>query len=813
MLGTLLGMGTAVLRERRAELDRAFAEDGAAAMQASPEAATWRCDPIPFLFTETEFASLTAGLTQRARLLEHILADIYGPQTLLARGLLPPALVYASHDYFAQLRAAPPNRHLHLYAADLVRRQDGRWCVLADRTAEPSGLGYVIENRRMMARVLPELFKSLEVSPVRPFFDLWQDALVRLAPEDAVSPGLALLTPGHRDPRWFEHVVLARELGCALVEDGDLTVRDGCLWLKTLRGLERVHVLLRRQGGRSIDPLELDGSSFEGVPGLLCVLREGATQMLNGAGAGWAQAPGLAAYMQTLATELLGETLTLPDIETLHLADDAARAIFEKRPDTWLVRSATDPDTPPIRPDPGLLARIAQRPWAYTAIVPPVPAFAPCAGEGDVLEPRSVVVRLFLVFDGFAWRPLQGGLARVLEQGDKLIGSLPRTALSKDVWVLQDEGCDIMGPEHHEHAALPIRRIAGDLPSRVADNFFWLGRYLERLESAARLSRFVLGRLSRGAMLPRDVPDMAIICACLVDAGIIEAEQATGTAPGALTELLLRALARDTGIIARQTGRVQDLTATLRDRLSGEMHASIIHALRRLKGFRLALRAGRQQASIGLMSDFCGQVLEFCAIVAGYAAENMVRGGGHLFLDLGRRIERAQAVALQIAHTLDQPPPRIEAGLALALELCDSALTYRARYLTVLQAAPVLDLVIADEGNPRGLRYQLTKACEVLTVLAPERPGAEDATRLAGPVEAAIAEVKAMMASVAGSADPALAAAGLVAPLQAIASAMGTLSDAVTRRYFALLPSTRTEGWSEAQDSADDLALTPAEAS
>ena len=213
-------------------------EEGAASLLAVPNAGHWRCDPIPFLLTESEFSSLAAGLAQRAELLEMVLADLYGPRHLLEAGHLPPALVYPNPAYLQALRTklpdhdSPPPRHLQLYAADLVRGPDGDWRVLADRTGEPAGLAYVLENRRIMARVLPELFKSMEVSQVRPFFDTWQDALQRLAPEDAGNPGLALLTSGHTDPRWFEHVVLARALGCTLVEPGDLTVRDDALFVK-----------------------------------------------------------------------------------------------------------------------------------------------------------------------------------------------------------------------------------------------------------------------------------------------------------------------------------------------------------------------------------------------------------------------------------------------------------------------------------------------------------------------------------------------------------------------------------------------------
>ena len=801
MLGSLLGMGTAMLRERTAELARACAEEGAAALLAVPNAGTWHCDPVPFLLTEAEFSHLAIGLAQRASLLASVLADIYGPRRLLAEGHLPPALVYPSRAYVRECRTTVPGgpgppAQLHLYAADLVRGPDGQWCVLADRTGEPSGLAYALENRRIMARVLPELFRSMDVTQLRPFFDCWQDTLQRLAPDGAGNPGLALLTPGHTDPRWFEHVVLARALGCALVEDGDLTVRDGAVWVKTLRGLQPVHVLLRRQRGDAVDQLELSGDNACGTPGLMTAWRDGAVQLLNGPGAAWAEAPGLMALLPGIAQALTGRTLILPSVRSLWLGDAAQCATVTADLAAYHILSAGERRTDALCPATmapdalaALLAAIAARPWAYTAVATPAPSFAPCVGEGDTLDPKPVALRLFLVFDGTTWRPLPGGLARVMQPADALAGRLPHNAQSKDVWVLREEGLDIYGPSNLAVPALQIRRTPGDMPSRVADNFYWLGRYLERLEAAARLIRIVLARLSRDTMLPRDVPDLAVLVACLAEAGLVSDELASGAGPTQLADLLLRALARDTGTIARLTGRVRGLADTLRDRLSGEMHATIAYDLRRLKGNRLLLRPGQRAVGIGLMHDFAGQVLQFCATVAGYAAENMVRGGGRLFLDLGRRIERAQAVSAQLAHALDQRPERMEAGLGLCLELCDSALTYHARYLTVLQAAPVIDLVVADEGNPRGLGFQLVHARSTLAAL-----GGRDAAPLAAALDAPIGEARMMVAELAGADDQAALAAGLAPRLRGIGGQVAAVSDAVMRQYFALLPVTFTDG-------------------
>ncbi len=810
MLGTLLGMGTATLRERGAELDRACAEENAAAVLGASTAGGWRCDAIPFLLTETEFSALAIGLAQRANLLEQVLADLYGPRALLAQGHLPPAMVYPSHAYLRAARTVVPDgptgrRHLQLYAADLVRAADGQWCVLADRTGEPAGLAYALENRRIMARVLPELFRSMEVAQLRPFFDSWQDSLQRLAPAGAGNPGLALLTPGHTDARWFEHVVLARALGCALVEDGDLTVREGALWVKTLRGLLPVHVLLRRQRGGALDQLEISEDVSCGTPGLLTAWRHGRVEVLNGPGAAYVEAPALNAFLPNLSRTLAGRDLALASVPTVWLGHPDAWALVSADLARWHIVSATDGGAEAESPaslQPAALAelreRVAARPWAFAAVAALPPSFAPCVGTGETLDPRPVVLRLFLIHDGVSWRPLPGGLARVLDPADALARRMPHTALSKDVWVLQEEGLDIYGPGNLAVPALPIRRTPGDMPSRVADNFYWLGRYLERLENAARLIRIVLGRLSRDTMLPRDLPDMTALIACLADAGIVSQELAAGAGPGQLSDLLHRALARDTGLVARLTGRVRDLTDTLRDRLSGEMHASISHELRRLKGARVLLRPGQRAVGIGLMHDFAGDVLQFCATVAGYAAENMVRGGGRLFLDLGRRIERAQAIAGQLAHALDQPPDRVEAGLILALELCDSALTYRSRYLTAVQAAPVIDLVLTDEGNPRGLAFQLAAARNVLTVLA----GRDDAP-LAGALERAVAETRNIVAELVAAADQHVVASGLAPRLRAIGAQVAGVSDAVMRQYFALLPVTFTDGYGADRSLSD----------
>ena len=396
-----------------------------------------------------------------------------------------------------------------------------------------------------------------------------------------------------RDSDWFGHVLLARELNCALVECGDLTVRGGRLFLKTLRGLQPIGVLLRGEHGNRIDPLEL-APDAAGVPGLLEAAREGGVRLVNYPGTGLVEAPALAAFLPALARHLLGEDLALPGVETHWLDESGAgrdggarrRAARPEMPGCSARRF--DGTAPPFTPPPpcrrrrvkGLLARIAATPGKYVARTPVTASAAPCL-DGGQLVPRPLVVRLFLAYADGAWHAMQGGLGCALPDG---VPAWPVGApgLAKDVWVLAQDPLDIAGPPAQRAPALAIRRTSGDLPSRAADNFFWLGRYLERLEGAARLLRAALIRLARPAPAPHELAELQVLTACLTQAGVLNAETVTGLSPARLSEALLRAAA-PWGAIHAMIGRVSRMTGLLRDRVTGEMHAVMARGLRELE--------------------------------------------------------------------------------------------------------------------------------------------------------------------------------------------------------------------------------------
>jgi uncharacterized alpha-E superfamily protein len=588
---------------------------------------------------------------------------------------------------------------------------------------------------------------------------------------------------------------LSRELSCALVEGADLTVRGGAVYLKTLKGLQPVDVLLRRLDGRMIDPVELEAGSLLGVPGLMDAARTGAVRITNDPGAGAAEAPALAAWLPALCLRLLGERLLLASVPTMWLGEPRARTLLREQPEHWLIRPAGDGRAAATAlagmaadQRAGLLARIEAQPWNYAAsnaIAPSVaPTVGPVEGGGTGMVPRQVMLRLFLTFDGTEWRAMQGGLARVLQDSDRLAGTLPSSGLSKDVWVLNDDRSDIVGPSAVPLAPLAIRRTTGDLPSRVADDLFWLGRYVERLETAARLVRAALNRLTRGAPLPRELTELQTLAACLLHAGLIDGERLNVLASTTgLTDALLGSV-RDNGSIARLFNHVARLIEVVRDRLTGDMYAAFTHALRLAQADSVRARSSLDQLSHAMVG-----ILRFSGSVAGVAAENMVRGGGWLFLELGRRVERAQSIAGEVAIALDQPPSRIETGLRLVLELCDSVLTYRGRYMTVLQPAPVLDLVLADPGNPRGLAFQLEAIWHLLNDVAGHAEGA-----LPNAVAGLLVESGALVQQLIAAADQAAEASAMPPRLRELEAGISTLSDRVTRRYFALLPAAQAVG-------------------
>ena len=806
-------LGADRLRERAILLERAALEEGIASVLPGAEARAWRCDPIPIPIPAAEFATLVDGLAQRARLLDLALADLYGPQTLIERGVVPPSFLFRNPAFLRAARSPDPGAgwrrpRLAFYAADLIRDADGEWRVLADRSTRTGGVAIALENRRLLRRIMPELFRR-DVAPLDPFFERWRERLRAASPEP--RPGLALLTQGHRDPDWFEHVLLSRELRLDLVQGGDLTLRGGRLFLKTMRGLKRVDVLLNRQPAALLDPLELDWHGSAGVPGLMSAWRGGRVAILNDPGAGLAEQPGMAALLPAIAACLTGERLRLRTLETLWLGEDEARTRLLDRPEDWLLRPAGRDWVPPVsiaalsrRARARALAAVERDPEHFVAVAHTSGSVAPVV-EPARLAARPVAFRFFLLRDGDRWTALAGGLARIVPADGHSASTLPSDGIAKDIFILADDE----QPERIPlQAALPldrepplaVRRTEGDIPARVAENFFRLGRQLEMLETGARLVRALALRLGRFAHRPRELIELRILAACLLPFRLVGDDLLIDpTAPG-LADALVR-LGRADGLLADATRALLTLVEQLRDRLTADMHFILTQTLGDVLGafagvgYLAGLPGGAGEvASLDQLAHVTGRLLAFAATLAGLAAETMVRGGGRLFLELGMRLTRAEQVCHQLRTCLGpaaslpgRGDPDLDLGLSLALELRDSAITYRARYFGRLEPLPALDLMLADLANPRALGSQLESAATLLAALG-EVGGTGLSTRAAD-----LASLNArLLEPFAPGAEPDIEA--LTDRLADMGAGIVELRRAITRRYVDLLPEMHTLG-------------------
>ncbi len=750
----------------------------------------WQLDPIPLVISATEAATLDRGLTQRVRLLELILADLYGPQRLLREGHLPAELVYANPGFLRPVHAlpVPGGRYLHLYAANLGRGADGRWRVIGDRTQAPSGAGYALENRIVMTRTLPEAFRDCRVQRLARFFQTFKDTLRSLAPRNRDNPRVVLLTPGPYNETYFEHAYLARYLGYTLAEGGDLTVRDNRVYLKVLGGLQPVEVIFRRLDDDFCDPLELRPDSFLGVPGLVHAARTGNVAVANALGTGVIETPALAAFLPALCRTLLGEDLHLDSVPTWWCGHpDSLRFVLDHLPDLVL-KSAfpaarIEPDFPAdlsTSEQAKLLARLRERPREFVAQSRLELSATPVL-DGDQLVRRKLVVRAYLAADaggGFAFMP--GGMTRVSGTPDAVVVSMQRGGGSKDTWVLADAAVSEFSLLPASGFQVPLTRTGSDLPSRAADNLFWLGRYAARAESLTRLLRGIVVRLTERPGLA-DSPELPHLLAALnaqVDPNATPAPEAD---PLARAVSLALDAEHPSGLPAVAQA-VRNVASVVRDLISLDMWR-VVNTLTEL----LDAAAGGEEPTPADVLDLLNRAVVTLAAFGGLAGDGMTRGEGWRFLELGRKLERSLHVIGLLRSTLVTPAAAEGPVLDAVLEVVDSTMTYRRRYLSALRAEAVLDLVVEDEANPRSLAAQLVALADAVDHLPRATAGRSPEQRFAlaalGSVRTAEPE---RLAEVVGGTRVALREL-----LDHVGGWLPILSDAITQQYLSHLQSSR----------------------
>ncbi len=754
----------------------------------------WPLELLPMLIEPDEWREIEAGIIQRSRLLDAVMADTYGERRLLQQGLLPASLVLAHPQYLRAMHgsASRGDVHLHVLAFDLTRCADGHWWVVGQRTQAASGLGYVLENRLIIAQQFPEAFRQMAVQRLAASYRDFIQALTQLSPAGERSR-VALLTPGPRNETYFEQAFLARYLGITLVEGADLTVRADKVYLKTLAGLERVHVLLRRVDDTWLDPLELRPDSILGVPGLLQAARAGEVIIANAPGSGWLESPGLAAFWPGVAEALLGEKLKLPAIQSWWCGEESAWATLRPRLAEFIVvptfsASTTTRSFAPIvaaELNDGQLHELALRidadPTAYTLQARVKPTKQPVWTRG-ALEPRVAVLRVFAMTDGEGgWKVLPGGLTRVAPRRDPLADawlSIQRGSLSADTWVMTDGDVDPTSLLAQPLQATDLRDVHWTVTSRAAENLFWLGRYTERAENSARLARYVIEAsvmVQRGAMPPPMLPLLDALARRhgLVGADAPQAEED----PRGFERALLTALLPGSGVtsVGWNLRAVQGCAQALRERLSPEAWR-LIHetAAQFEQHLRAVLDRPGPGASVTDVLNVLARADTHLAAITGAQTDRMTRDDGWRLLSIGRQLERLSFHAEVLAETFEQGLALTEDGFALLLGVFDSTITYRAQFQARREAAPLLHLLVHDTDNPRSLGWVARTMRERFTKLARHDPGwaADIAADLPMPEAWPLAELVGPGAT-------------LVEHLQRAAAQAGELSSLISQRYFA----------------------------
>jgi uncharacterized circularly permuted ATP-grasp superfamily protein/uncharacterized alpha-E superfamily protein len=704
------------MRERLHSVQDQVRENGVTYnVYADPQGADrpWELDLLPMIIPQEEWAGIEAAIVQRATLLNKILVDVYGEQRLLKEGVLPPGLVYGHAGFLRPCRGAKPpgDVMLHFYAADIARSPDGRWWVIDDRTQAPSGAGYALENRIIISRAFPQLFRDLKVQHLAHFFATLRDSLAHWAPQQPGkqrdSPFTVLLTPGPHNETYFEHAYLARYLGLPLVEGNDLTVREGCVWLKTLSGLKRVHAILRRQDDDYCDPLELRSDSALGIPGMVDAVRRGNVLVANALGSNLLESSTLLGYLPRLAERLLSEPLRMPSVATWWCGEPAALNEVIANVHRLVIKGAF----PQQRVEPmfgedldergrkRVITMLRARPNDYIAQELVHLSQAPVWDRAHPrLLARSIGLRVYACATPNGYVVMPGGLTRVASAADARVISMQRGGSSKDTWVLASGPVSTFSLLRKSIGPEELVRAGTNLSSRVVENLFWFGRYCERCDASARLLRVSLGRF--GDNVPGDDDERArpVILGLLRRAGVLPA---TGADPGdaALSAALRAAITDDSQPgLASSLRQLMRVASHLRERLSLDNWRALNRAT-----YVLTQRHTRKVALSDLLGELDLVIASFTTL-SGFALDGMTRDPGWRFLSIGRRLERLQWLCTTLKQTIDGPA---DMDLTWLLRLADSIVTYRARYMARPEWLPVLDLLIRDEANPRSIAFQV----------------------------------------------------------------------------------------------------------
>lgn len=734
MVSAINTLGAEELDKRQADARRLLRENGVTyTVYGDPHGRNrvWELDPIPLVLEVADWAHIETGLKQRAELFNLILTDIYGQKRLIKQGILPPEIVFGNKGF---LRACDGvkisgQQQLLVYAADLARGQDGRMWVYTDRTQVPTGAGYALENRMVMARVMPHELRDNQVQRLSGFFRHFAQNLQKFSQHRREDPYIVVLTPGPGNETYFEHAYFATYMGYPLVQGGDLLVRDNRVWLKSLDGIKQVDVILRRVDDAYCDPLELREDSMLGVPGLLNVARAGHVVLANPLGSGVLESRGLLPFLGACARYFLNEDLAISSVATWWCGQPKEMAYVLANIDKLVIKTADSSQvntkgTTWMGPmlsaaeRTQLVDRIKAQPSHYVGQEWADFSTAPALVGAGRVEPRHMMFRGFLVADGKGYRVMPGGLTRVARDPDGLFISNQSGGVSKDTWVLTQDTARQVRPGAFEVQA--ISQHEGKLPSRAAENLFWVGRYAERAEGISRLMRTAFDKLADCEDYG-DEADVSVLHRLLESITVITASYPGFAGIGATQRLNspyeeLIALARERerrGSLTEIMGYLLNAAYGVRDLWFGDTWRTV-NAMQ-----EATERMQRVLPRVFDVNVELNRILHTLTAFAGITAESMRHDHAWVLLDLGRRVERASQQAQLLDQCLVKPlaeasePFLIEALLACS----ESLMAQRRRFRFSSQVHSALDLLVLDHRHPRSLAYQFERLTRRVAML------------------------------------------------------------------------------------------------
>ncbi|MBF0242342.1 MAG: circularly permuted type 2 ATP-grasp protein [Desulfamplus sp.] len=717
----------------------------------------WQLDPIPFPITAKTWSYLEKGVAQRTRLLSAIYTDIYGAQNLIRNNYLPPEFIFANPRFLRQCHNlySETSLKLHLHSTDMCRSSDGEWRVISDRTQSPSGAGYALENRIILSRILPRMFHSGKVLRLAPFFKTFTHSLMELSRLAKREPKIVMLSSGPSSPTYFEHVFLSRYLGITLVESSDLTVRNDSVLIKTLGGLHPVDVILRRIDDMFCDPLIFNTASAIGVPALTQSIRAKNVDLCNPLGSGVLETPALIPFLPKLCRLLLDENLLIEDTQTLWLGNiDALKQVTAEIHNTeqnpMVISSAfATPNVPVIdtraithEEIDILINKIQATPYNYVAKYPIAPSTLPVWSGGKLdlhcstirmfsTATSSSTVRAYVSINGISAFPLPtpqdkisvmpGALTLLSHTPEAFLVNIKEMQGSKDTWCFSNEVVEYKSMMHRFTESIEIHR-SSDLSSRVADNMLWLGRYVERTEGMLRVIRAVLNRLNSETRLDM-IGEFPFLMRIMANIDIIPpAISEPVDAPYSMRILeaeIIKSMLSDehVGSIKNAIQNLKRIATSVRDRLSNDSWQIIRRMENDITNF-----APHQRNQISDAQELINELILTMSAFTGLMVESMTRSMGWRFMEMGRRIERADYMLtmLQTLLSLNGKPKGHD--LEALLEVADSTITYHTRYRTTFQIEPVVDLLLLDELNPRAVGFQMASLFDHVETLPRNTP-------------------------------------------------------------------------------------------